>query len=536
MGGGAPQPAGQGPGEGVGHEIKIENSRKCLADDRRVVALMTASAESLESLLGAVEALQRGCTETEKAFEVELRRVHPVHGAGARNLLHYLAVRQHDLRDLQQELAELGLSSLGRMERCVLYTLQRVEHALRCLSGDCVQRPVRESPTDFRSGESRLSSNTAALLGPPPQRRSSRIMVTLPPDVDVDFLKGLLAEGMNIARVNGAKGDEESWRSVIGNVRSASEATGLDCRVLFDLAGPNPRTVELPERLRGPKRVRVGETLLLCESEAAAARAHKAHRPRAALGCTMPELLPHLKAGDQVHYDDGKFSGVVRGVDDGVSVVEVTACRKPAVRLRGDKGLIFPQASLPYPSLTPRDVQALEFAARHADIVGLSFVRGPAEVTAVQRELESRGAVDKGLLLKIETVLGFRDLGRVLLEGMRSEKVGVMVARGDMALELGYGRLAEAQEEILWLCEAALVPVVWATQVLESLSKTGVPSRAEVTDAAMGGRAECVMLNRGDHSREAVAFLRDVLERMQEHQQKKRSLLRRLRISDLAPF
>jgi pyruvate kinase len=102
-----------------------------------------------------------------------------------------------------------------------------------------------------------------------------------------------------------------------------------------------------------------------------------------------------------------------------------------------------------------------------------------------------------------------------------------------MAIELGFERLAEAQEEILWLSEAAFVPVIWATQVLDVLGRTGQPSRAEVTDAAMSGRAECVMLNQGEHQLEALTFLRGVLERMEQHQHKKRSMLRRLRISDL---
>jgi len=79
-----------------------------------------------------------------------------------------------------------------------------------------------------------------------------------------------------------------------------------------------------------------------------------------------------------------------------------------------------------------------------------------------------------------------------------------MIARGDLLVEIGYERLAEVQEEILWLCEAAHVPVIWATQVLEGLAQKGLPSRAEITDAAMGVRAECVMLNKGPHIIEAV--------------------------------
>jgi len=104
------------------------------------------------------------------------------------------------------------------------------------------------------------------------------------------------------------------------------------------------------------------------------------------------------------------------------------------------------------------------------------------------------------------------------------------VARGDLAIEVGFERLAEIQEEILWLSEAAHIPVIWATQVLETLARTGIPSRAEVTDAAMGVRAECVMLNKGDHVLEAVRFLDDILHRMKAHHLKKRSMLRRLEV------
>ena len=92
--------------------------------------------------------------------------------------------------------------------------------------------------------------------------------------------------------------------------------------------------------------------------------------------------------------------------------------------------------------------------------------------------------------------------------------------------------MAEVQEEILWLCESAHVPVIWATQVLDTLARTGLPSRAEVTDAAMAQRAECVMLNKGPFINEAISMLADILGRMKDHTQKKRSLLRRLRAWD----
>jgi pyruvate kinase len=107
-----------------------------------------------------------------------------------------------------------------------------------------------------------------------------------------------------------------------------------------------------------------------------------------------------------------------------------------------------------------------------------------------------------------------------------------MIARGDLAIECGWERMAEVQEQILWICEAAHMPVIWATQVLESLAKNGLPSRAEITDAAMGERAECVMLNKGPYILNAVRVLDDILQRMENHQSKKRSMLRHLRLAD----
>ena len=124
-------------------------------------------------------------------------------------------------------------------------------------------------------------------------------------------------------------------------------------------------------------------------------------------------------------------------------------------------------------------------------------------------------------MLKIETPLALRNLPDLIVTAGGTVPVGVMIARGDLAVEIGFDRLSEIQEEILWLCEAAQVPVIWATQVLEGMVRDGQASRAEVTDAAMSQRAECVMLNKGPHVVEAVRFLRGVLTRMDRHQTKK---------------
>ncbi len=173
--------------------------------------------------------------------------------------------------------------------------------------------------------------------------------------------------------------------------------------------------------------------------------------------------------------------------------------------------------------------------AQHADVVELSFANTARDVERLQEHLERLGKGRPAIVLKIETRRGFENLPDMLLAAMRWPCCGVMIARGDLAVECGFERLAEVQEEILWICEAAHVPVIWATQVLETLAKEGMPSRAEITDAAMGHRAECVMLNKGPHVLSAVRVLDDILRRMQAHQTKKRAMLRELRLAHGLP-
>jgi pyruvate kinase len=174
--------------------------------------------------------------------------------------------------------------------------------------------------------------------------------------------------------------------------------------------------------------------------------------------------------------------------------------------------------------------------AEHADAVSLSFANTAEDVKLLQEQVERTRGRRPGIILKIETRRGFENLPAMLFAAMRWHSCGVMIARGDLAVECGFERLAEVQEEILWICEAAHVPAIWATQVLEQLTKEGLPSRAEISDAAMGHRAECVMLNKGPHVVRAVQVLDDILRRMQTHPSKKRAMLRHLRLADRLAF
>ncbi len=183
--------------------------------------------------------------------------------------------------------------------------------------------------------------------------------------------------------------------------------------------------------------------------------------------------------------------------------------------------------------MTAKDLDDLEALYQHVDMLGLSFVRTARDVESFYAELDRLHADQAGVVIKIDNGQAFENLPRILLSSLARPHVGVMVARGDLAVDVGSERLVDVQEELLWLCEAAHVPVIWATQMLEGLAKSGQPSVAEISDAVLSGRAECVMLNKGPFIIPTVQFLNGVLERIATHQSKKRSMLRKLSVSQV---
>jgi pyruvate kinase len=252
----------------------------------------------------------------------------------------------------------------------------------------------------------------------------------------------------------------------------------------------------------------------------------------ASIGLTLPAVFDDVRAGESIWLDDGAIGGVIRAVGPEGIEVAITRTRPGGARLGADKGVNLPDSTLRLPALTQKDREDLRFIDGRADLVGYSFVRTEEDVRELQSHLATVAGRQLGIVLKIETRKAFEELPSLLLAAMSSPSAGVMIARGDLAVECGYERLAEVQEEILWMAEASHTPVIWATQVLENLTKTGVPSRAEITDAAMSERAECVMLNKGAYVADAVRVLDDILTRMQGHQHKKSSMLRDLHIAE----
>jgi pyruvate kinase len=602
-----------------------------------------------------LESLSKRALEFETLYAEELALVHPSLRRGARNLVHYLALRQSDIRALQEDLAALGLSSLGRAERDVMASIRAIQNAMSRSPQNADRGKIDDrGEIDDCEGQNLHDPGAVehrrAVLGRCPDGRDTSIMVTLPTEAasDDSLIKKMLAAGMNVARINCARDDESVWAAMIEKVKTASENSDCECRILMDLAGPKIRTGDMepgprvihirprrdplgrilaprhirfiPEDVvwsgtkaaiipvprecieyahvgdeirfkdtRGKKRrlvviqkddkglvletykgayiatgtklrlrrreegeklryrvgelpiieqpilLRPGDTLILHGNEIPGAAAVEGDDGQvindAHISCRQPEVFEFISVGDRISLNDGKIEGIVQAVSKDQLETEITKAKPTGSRLRSDRGINFPDSDICLPGLTASDKENLRFVIKHADAVGLSFVRNPADIELLQAEMQNLGEAELGLVLKIETKKGFKNLPRLLLTAMQRYPVAVMIARGDLAVECGWERLAELQEEILWICEAARVPVIWATQVLELNAKKGRPSRAEISDAAMSGQSDCVMLNKGPHIIATIRLLDSILRRMQGHQNKRAARLKKLSLS-----
>lgn len=626
-----------------------------------VLSTTTLLHNSVAATLGQVTALREQVIGAQRQLlEAWSPRIKlAAFNASAANLAAYVALRRHDLRHIQRALSCFGLSSLGRCESHVLPSLNAVINGLTLMQGQAITAEQLSDVTRaIERDRSLLTHNANALFGMP-NERVTRFMVTLPSHAadDFDFVRALVVQGMDCARINCAHDDAVTWKKMLRHVRRAEKMTGKSCRIFMDLAGPKLRTgpiapgpavlrlkverdaagralapanlllvgklgrqrlrqrsisnketalayigvaqdwlqhlkvgdrisfrdtrgrrrqfcaeeqlsetqwrvssdqsvylaaftkltrkprdkhdTQKPLRTRALDIVATPQALLVADNElilmtrepipgSYQARITDCAAPVTHFSCLEPRLFDTLTVGHKLYIDDGHIATVVESIDEAGAWLRIQKTRSGTAKIAADKGINVPDANLSFGALTEKDLRDLDFVANHADMVGLSFVSSASDIDRLVQELALRGGAKLAIVAKIETSAAVRNLPEIIVHGAGNHPFGVMIARGDLAVEIGYARLAEIQEEILWLCEAAHVPVIWATQVLESLVKKGLPSRAEITDAAMSGRAECVMLNKGPHILEALTALDSVVTRMQAHQTKKTAQFRAL--------
>ena len=478
---------------------------------------------TLVQLRTAVDSIYQKMKNAEQQAQDIIARVHPKQQKSIANLIHYLALRREDLRPLQDNLHDEGLSSLASAES---HILRQVQAVLQRLGKKIAPKEITSS--NAIAGAELLHRRAVALFGRKEDPIMPHLMVTFESSLASDYqaVKNLLKAGMNIARINCAHDSPNEWQRMISNVRKAVRATGRPCKIYLDLAGPKIRTELLGKgKRKGRMKIKEQEQFLLAEPNSIYDKKKKV------LGCTLQGVVKDLQPGNRVLFDDGLFEAVVESADEQMATLRMTRISAAKPVIKPGKGINFPETELSVRSLTAFDKSVLPFAVEYADLLGFSFVRSAADVAELQELLKLQGQ-SIPLVLKIETFEAVQNLPALLLQGMQEPVFGVMIARGDLAVEIGFERLSEIQEEILWLCEAAHVPVIWATQVLETLNKSGIATRSEVTDAVRAGQAECVMLNKGKYLLTVLATLQDILHRSGGHHIKKRYIFRPLKIAE----
>ena len=275
----------------------------------------------------------------------------------------------------------------------------------------------------------------------------------------------MLKAGMNVARLNFSHGDHESHREVIETFRRVRERLGKPAAIMLDTKGPEVRICTFKD---GKIMLNTGDTFTLTteDVEGDATR----------VSVTYTDLPSQLKVGDRVLIDDGRLELTVKELTD-TDVVCVVVTGGP---LTNRKGVNIPGVHLDIPYLSERDMADLRFGVENdVDYVAASFVRSADDVIAMRNYLDYYGGHNIRIIAKIENTEGIDNFEEILKQAN-----GIMVARGDMGVEVNYERLPGLQKRFIRRCYQSGKVVITATQMLESMIHNTTPTRAEITDVA----------------------------------------------------
>jgi pyruvate kinase len=430
------------------------------------------------------------------------------------NISAYIALEKLRTKELDQALMLEGLSSFNDIHPHVLFSLKKMINNIHYPNTN--ETFDNMDPEDAKSIKERRSRG---LFGVRSDGNSPTVMVTLDcsmldnPAVFMDLLRS----GMGIARINCAHDHPIVWNQMVEQVRFAEKiiiqedpSYTFPCKIYMDLAGPKIRIGRFRPEYNTLK-VMKGDILRINVDPTFLGHPKTEFEP-VAISITSPKALKNVTIGDRAYLDDGKVFGEVCTREENYIEIKIIDTQTEIVKLKEGKGVNLPD-SLVYlnvPSLTEDDVRILPILCELADIIGLSFVHHPRDLIKLRDHLKLLTDKKIGVVAKIETKASVFHLTKIMMEGLNFASFGVMIARGDLAVEIGYTELTHVQESILRLCQASHIPVIWATGVLDRLAKKGIPTRTELTDAYMGLRADCIMLNKGPFISEAVKMIQNI--------------------------
>ena len=337
-----------------------------------------------------------------------------------------------------------------------------------------------------------------------PSRRRSKIVATLgPASSDAETVRELVNAGLDVARINFSHGDEFSWTRAVDSIRRAQAATGKPVAILGDLQGPKIRIGAVPE---GTEIARGEQVDILVGSNAEAEHDGVC----LTLSCSYAALVNEVETGGRVYLRDGELDLLIDEIDGN----RIRTTVRGGGLLTARAGLHAPGAGKYLPAVTAQDREHIGFAVRHGfDFLALSFVRSAVDLAEASAAVHAAGG-EIPFIAKIETLSAIDDLQEII-----AVSDGVMVARGDLGVEVGPAEVPVLQRRIIEAAGRALLPVIIATQMLESMVQRQRPTRAEASDVAnaVWDGADALMLSAetavGRHPVEVVAMMDDIIRR-----------------------
>lgn len=427
------------------------------------------------------------------------------------NMQYYLNLRKYDFSTLQDDLTKIGLSSFGRsqahMEASINVALEMLSLALKKEHHPTKVHLSYEDSHAMMDKNSEIFSTSAD---------KTKIMITVPSEYSDTWFHDLSNEGVHLFRINTAHDTPKVWNMMAQEIKNAS-TEDKNLKIYVDLAGPKIRTTLNKSKKSGKsKKIKLffGDKVLIHSTTSTLSKKAVKHCD-AVIGCTLDNIGSFVSIGDKVFVDDGKIELVIDEILDTDIICTVMTHNEAGSKLKDEKGVNFPNSDITIRAICDHDVEVLSHICEYADIIGISFAQTPDDIVDLIDELERLGKKGQiAIVAKIETKKGVENLPAILEALIEYGNSGIMIARGDLAIEIGFENLAYLQEEILDLCTAAHMPVILATQVLENKMKTNIPSRAEISDVVFAHKAECVMLNKGDYAVETIKTLTTILKQM----------------------
>ncbi|UOQ95606.1 pyruvate kinase [Halobacillus shinanisalinarum] len=353
--------------------------------------------------------------------------------------------------------------------------------------------------------------------------RKTKIVSTIgPASESTEMLTNLIEAGMNVTRLNFSHGDFEEHGARIKNIRQAAASTDKTVAILLDTKGPEIRTGSLKD---GEAYLEKGATVYVTmeEIEGDAER----------FSVTYPGLINDVHPGSKILLDDGLVELLVEEILQEKSEIKTTVLNNGL--LKNKKGVNVPNVSVNLPGITEKDAKDIEFGIEQdVDFIAASFVRRASDVLEIRELLEKHDATHIQIIPKIENQEGVDNIDEIL-----EVSDGVMVARGDLGVEIPAEDVPLVQKELIRKCNKAGKPVITATQMLDSMQRNPRPTRAEASDVANAifDGTDAIMLSgetaAGDYPVEAVQTMHNIAEKTETGLNYKAILNERSRHSDM---